>query len=69
MNIKLKEPTQLEMAESLAEEINSTFLLDDGVDQMCATDVLDLLGICGLSLIRGGLASEAYIASLDADLE
>jgi len=54
------EITQLEMANNLADLINEDHIDEDG-ERMSAMDLLDLLGVCGLSLAINDLASITYL--------
>jgi len=48
------------MANNLADLINEDHIDEDG-ERMSAMDLLDLLGVCGLSLAINDLASITYL--------
>lgn len=60
----MKNPSQLEMAETLLYEISRDFI---EVEELSPIDLLDMLGVCGLSLTIGMDASLEYITSLSRD--
>lgn len=62
--MKKKKRTQLEMAEDLAALITEDHLDED--DALIGVDVLDYLGILGLTLQPGSAASEEYLAEAAA---
>ena len=55
------EKQQLEMATNLLTALEETF----GVEDICALDILDALGICGLSLTIGEWASHTYLTEMN----
>ena len=57
----MKNPSQLEMAETLLNEISRDFI---EVEELSPIDLLDMLGVCGLSLTIGMDASLEYISQL-----
>lgn len=56
----ITEQQQLEMATNLMNALEETF----GVEDICALDILDALGSCGLSLTIGEWASHTYLSEM-----
>jgi len=57
---KITEKAQLEMATNFLKVLEDTF----GVEGVCALDILDALGICGLSFTIGEWASHTYLTEM-----
>ena len=57
----MKNPSQIEMAETLLTELVEEF---EGVSEISPLDLLDMLGVCGLSSTIGMDASLEYISQL-----
>jgi hypothetical protein len=57
----MKNPSQIEMAETLLTELVEEF---EGVSEISPLDLLDMLGVCGLSLTIGMDASLEYMSQL-----
>jgi hypothetical protein len=58
---RIMQTQQLEMATNLLKVLKDTY----GVKGISALDLLDALGICGLSLIIGEWASYTYLTELN----